>query len=570
MKTKLSLMPFVALVCILIAPVQSFAQAADTVLVYANPPVSGSAAPTFDEYIMGDTTSTGARNNPNRVYLLQQNGPIDTTYFYNIEMQTTFNLTIIGKPNPVTGMLPVIEPMLQPSGGAITKFIDPHQNSTTITLQNLHFLGKLTDGTTVQTLIITDADSVTVIMDHCVIDNYNQRVINIKGSWNKFFITNCEDRNNLSATWQSGGLIFSSNGVPVDTAIIENSTFFCVNDFLYNQNGYTGYYRFEHNTVFFSCGNPGSLNQLTNADIKNNIYFGLFGRGVDSSNIVQSRLGNSVSIINCDSLTTVATAPYNFTEAQRRVAVENNDYFWPQGMYDYWTSVRDTATNDPGLITPPYWMPDYTLHMFSDKTTWPNFSYADNDSIDPQFDDALVEPAIDSLTRFVNLSWTIGTGGTFIWYQLPTDPLNVYNLVSKDWAKTQGYPVPENLRYNNTDLQHAGTDGKALGDLNWFPDQPTGIREASNLLPGKFELSQNYPNPFNPSTTIKVDLRKAGVVSIKVYNVLGELVNIVDHGYKSAGSYTYTIDMNNFSTGVYFYSLQEGTNTITKKMVLLK
>jgi len=85
-----------------------------------------------------------------------------------------------------------------------------------------------------------------------------------------------------------------------------------------------------------------------------------------------------------------------------------------------------------------------------------------------------------------------------------------------------------------------------------------------------FDLSQNYPNPFNPSTDVKVSLKQSGGMSLKIYNVLGQLVKVVDQGYRAAGVYVYNVTMDNLSSGVYFYTLQQGSNTMTKKMLLLK
>ncbi len=92
-----------------------------------------------------------------------------------------------------------------------------------------------------------------------------------------------------------------------------------------------------------------------------------------------------------------------------------------------------------------------------------------------------------------------------------------------------------------------------------------------NVVPIVFSLSSNYPNPFNPSTNIKFSLAEAGNVSLKVYNVMGELVKtIVDNVHKDKGDYTYNINMDNLSSGIYVYTLTQNNQVITKKMVLLK
>ena len=100
----------------------------------------------------------------------------------------------------------------------------------------------------------------------------------------------------------------------------------------------------------------------------------------------------------------------------------------------------------------------------------------------------------------------------------------------------------------------------------------TGIDAVNetNGIPKEFALTQNYPNPFNPSTTIKVSLARSGIMSLKIYNILGQLIKVVDQSNKAAGEYIYTINLDNFASGVYFYSLRQGQNFMIKRMLLLK
>jgi photosystem II stability/assembly factor-like uncharacterized protein len=92
----------------------------------------------------------------------------------------------------------------------------------------------------------------------------------------------------------------------------------------------------------------------------------------------------------------------------------------------------------------------------------------------------------------------------------------------------------------------------------------------SNLLPARFNLTQNYPNPFNPTTTINYSVAKAGLVSIKVYDLLGrEIVTLVNEN-KSIGNYRVQFNAANFVSGIYFYQLKSDEYIQTKKMLLLK
>ena len=89
-------------------------------------------------------------------------------------------------------------------------------------------------------------------------------------------------------------------------------------------------------------------------------------------------------------------------------------------------------------------------------------------------------------------------------------------------------------------------------------------------VPGTFSLSQNYPNPFNPSTTIKYEIVTAGPVKLEVVDLLGRTVATLVDGEFAPGSYQVQFDAHNLASGLYLYRLTAGTQTITKKMMLLK
>jgi len=88
--------------------------------------------------------------------------------------------------------------------------------------------------------------------------------------------------------------------------------------------------------------------------------------------------------------------------------------------------------------------------------------------------------------------------------------------------------------------------------------------------PSSFELEQNFPNPLNLTTTIKFTLPEREMVSLVVYNSLGqEVVTLVD-GVRAAGSYNVVFNGDNLSSGVYFYRLAAGKNSVIKKMLLIR
>jgi hypothetical protein len=92
----------------------------------------------------------------------------------------------------------------------------------------------------------------------------------------------------------------------------------------------------------------------------------------------------------------------------------------------------------------------------------------------------------------------------------------------------------------------------------------------NNIVPFEFALAQNYPNPFNPSTKIKFQIADVGLVSLKVYDILGKEVMTLVNEQKPAGFYEVEFDASSLTSGVYFYQLKSGSLVQTRKMVLLK
>jgi len=90
------------------------------------------------------------------------------------------------------------------------------------------------------------------------------------------------------------------------------------------------------------------------------------------------------------------------------------------------------------------------------------------------------------------------------------------------------------------------------------------------ITPKHFALQQNYPNPFNPSTTISYGLPHRSHVSLTLYNLLGVKIKTIAEGDQDAGVHNVVLDASALASGVYYYRLQAGEYTQTKKAVILK
>ena len=194
-----------------------------------------------------------------------------------------------------------------------------------------------------------------------------------------------------------------------------------------------------------------------------------------------------------------------------------------------------------------------------------------------------IDPTTNQQTKFpfsgdpvTNNGWIfnpniVGGGSGFMIFTGP------FTLASNDtqWTMLALVPGLGNSNLNSITamrekveiLRSLPYDSLAFGSINYAI---TDADEQKNAIPEKFSLSQNYPNPFNPSTSISYELPLNGIVTLKVFNILGrEIATLVDEE-KQAGKYQIEFSANNLSSGIYFYTLTSRAYSKTKKMILLK
>jgi hypothetical protein len=130
---------------------------------------------------------------------------------------------------------------------------------------------------------------------------------------------------------------------------------------------------------------------------------------------------------------------------------------------------------------------------------------------------------------------------------------------------------------------YAGGKQLSLSDYDWptfkgdnqrskvvrLLTDPTTLGD-ENKIATDYNLYQNFPNPFNPATRIKFEIPNITLVSLKIFDVLGNEVGILVNREMEAGSYEVEFDAVNLPSGIYFYKLQTNTFVQTKKMVLIK
>ena len=178
----------------------------------------------------------------------------------------------------------------------------------------------------------------------------------------------------------------------------------------------------------------------------------------------------------------------------------------------------------------------------------------------------------------INIDTTWGVGGVIRY------PNNMYRGIlykttngGKDW----NYQIPDTAIpitqyyssiFNNKFVgwayayANSGIHTTIGGDTNFI----TSVNSNENLIPDKYYLYQNYPNPFNPNTKINFSIPKSGIVTIKIYDILGKEVITLVNEMKQAGNYDTEFFATNLASGIYFCRMESGEFIDIKRMVMIK
>jgi len=141
-----------------------------------------------------------------------------------------------------------------------------------------------------------------------------------------------------------------------------------------------------------------------------------------------------------------------------------------------------------------------------------------------------------------------------------------------NWVElANGLPntVAMHLDYNEgSGKVRIGTHGRGTWEINGII---TGHTVGATEIPRKHSLLQNYPNPFNPKTKIEYKIKEKGIVTLKVYDILGKEHQTLVNKFHKAGNYELTFYGEGYSSGMYFYTLFiDGVKVDSKKMILIK
>jgi len=244
------------------------------------------------------------------------------------------------------------------------------------------------------------------------------------------------------------------------------------------------------------------------------------------------------------------------------IGIENPGYYFVQAFSDFYIP---GYYNQSGSSV--FWQNADSIYISSSVTNI-NFTL----SRDSSFGAGSISGQINSGNRLFNEAAVV--------YAKSTD----YNIPFNYTLRRNGnYYELHNLPYGNYQLvgQQIGMNDVLSDILHITPSSTsftgvnlnfaTDINENQGTSPKYFILNQNFPNPFNPSTTISFSLSERQFVTLKVFNLLGDIISTVISSEVDAGFYKVNFSMgSNLSSGLYIYQLKAGYNSSEKKMLYIK
>ena len=232
--------------------------------------------------------------------------------------------------------------------------------------------------------------------------------------------------------------------------------------------------------------------------------------------------------------------------------------------YDFWTA---SATTGPQTLTSNQF-PAVTAGL-----NYLRFNEACSYYSATAIDSCIVETSTDAGATWTSLlrmyqSTTLSSGYNSIG-SMTTVPTTTQFLVpaANQWA-TKILPMPIGTNKVRFTAKSAFGNNLFIDDITSGPS--TGIGNPIGFTPERYDLAQNYPNPFNPTTKINFSLPKQGLVTLKIYDMLGKEVALVLNEVRTAGNYSVDFNAANLSSGVYFYKLTSGDFSDVKRMMLIK
>ena len=547
--------------------------------------------------VKGDTTETGERVNPNRIY---ETIPGDT-YISDVtlELDATVPLLHITAALPEEGVLPPLHLRAVKADGTFDKTFFQSPGNTY--MENQYFLHGTINDTWEEREFMRCMGVATHHEYHNVIfemTNWTHHVPFTSGQTYKY--VDCKFLNVGNEATLEKGCVLETRTLPPDTVWMENCTLLNGGILVLGLE-ITGpmFVYMNHNTIVNLTQPPLCFSTGAEMVVTNNLFIntGLvadypgFYPLFDDDDFLPKGIINMDTMeqvwINNWYLDSAGNSIYPFEdEADRKVMFENNNIWWDSRFE---TMVTTTLPAEQPIDTGGFeWMSqmilmnDRTKAMFDDDDAYPYLNEGSQYNIEPDF--ANNKDIVDEWVSYIVTNSTPGApnGGDM----QPKWRTNLTsNIFTIDW------PMLANLNYTDATLVRGGFNEFPLGDLNWFSESTMNdwkaSGEAAKLIEGlkegkippswtKASIKDNemaaypmsvYPNPFSSTANIQFDLVTSANVGINIYNLIGENVMSLDLGYKGVGKHNVTIDKAYLNSGMYILEIDaERNGTVTTKI----
>lgn len=540
---------FLPLLIFLLTASVSFGQA-DTLLVPFD--FGGSAFGSINKFILGDTTATGERNNPERYYKLEK----DKIYFLDGIFFSDFDLRLIaddvedGEKPPIVastsgadGVIQLIQFKLFGNGyvkNIIFQMTPPSGNGES----NASFF--------------LSGEGKNYEFDNVMVEWGLWTAFVTEVPVNKVVIRNCYFKNPQHKTniWNGRGFGFFQEN-PADSVIMQNNTFFNMNAFAFFADISSippDYLLFDHNTIANSMKFPIHSFWLPEAIVTNNLFYNSHAYAENATDVNgQDPEGLKYGIINIANIPSDLIEYYDIAEGDRKYTVANNGFFYDDDVKAYWTAFELDET--------PF-MNERVIGMFGDDATYPNLEVSNT--------------ITGENPNFVNAGE--GTSKMIHWMtNKRSSMVNTYWGWDSDEDKfAVAWPLVEDLSYSNATLKTAAENGYPVGDLNWWPanvkeDWEDGVVISTNTPRAEIKNIIISPSPASDHLTINYELLEKSDITITVYNLKGSKINTIFKGAQVAGARTFewSID-NSVVNGIYLIRISDGIGSFTKKVIIQK